>query len=216
MQHAQFKIKFDRQAAFLLYAQFCGDAVRTAAALNIKPCDILEVSKEAKWDEQIQPILELKASGRPGDVERALNRAVNFVQAYKLKIFLERVLHKLDQMKDEDIEDFVFQSSVRDGVVTKKLDMRPLTDLVAAVEKAHALTYAALGDTATERIKRVDNVSANLEDIHVKMADAFARIKAGDSRTEKLFDARLRLAQSAELEKIPDPPKLVDDSHVEL
>jgi len=216
MKETQFKIKFDRQAAFLLYAQFCGDAVRTAAALNIKPCDILEVAKDSEWDSQIQPILELKASGRPGDVERALNRAVNFVQAYKLKIFLERILSKLDQMKEEDVEEYIFQTNVRDGVVSKKMDTRPLTDLVAAIEKCHALTYMALGDTATERVKRVDNASANLEDIHVKMADAFARIKAGDSRTERLFDARLKLAQSVELEKTPDAPKLVDDSHVEL
>lgn len=209
-----FKIKFDRQAAFMLYTQFLGDATRTAAALNMKPADILEVAKEAKWNEQLEPILALKSSGKPGDIERAINRAVNFVQCYKLKVFLERVLARLDHMPDDEVDEFVFQTKVVEGVVVKKLDTRPLTDLVAAIEKCHSLSYMALGDTATERVKRLDQSgNVNVEDIHVKMSDAFARLKLGDSRTEKLFDARLNAHQAAKLDERPDAPKLIDDGH---
>jgi hypothetical protein len=59
----------DRENAFLLYATFTGDLERTAHALNVRACDVLLMADEEKWNEKLKPILDLKKSTKPGDIE---------------------------------------------------------------------------------------------------------------------------------------------------
>ena len=92
------EVVFDREQAFLLYATFCGDLEKTAHALNVRPVEVLRMVDEEGWNERLKAILELKKSGRPGDIERAINRALNFVMAHKFRLFLERVLFRLTGM----------------------------------------------------------------------------------------------------------------------
>jgi hypothetical protein len=151
----------DRENAFLLYATFTGDLERTAHALNIRACDVLLMADEEKWNEKLKPILELKKSTKPGDVERAINRALNFVQAHRMRMVIERVVFRLYNMKPDEMEEYLFaQSSIgKDGkeYVYKKLTTRSLADLASAIEKCHAMSYMALNDSAPERGRRKDD-----------------------------------------------------------
>ena len=108
-----------------------------------------------------------------------MNRAVNYVQAHRLRSFLERVLQHIFSCPLEQIEEWMFSYQyVKDGKEPiKKFSTRPLADLAAALEKCHVLTYMALGDSATERRTRNDAPDADISggEIHARIAAAMAK-----------------------------------------
>lgn len=192
-------IKLDREQAFLLYATFCGDLEKTAHALNVRPVDVLKMAEEEHWNEQLKNILEMKKSGKPGDIERAVNRALNFVQAHRMRLFVERILHKLVSMENEEVEEYIFSDhSSKDGTAFKRLTTRAIADLASAMEKAQAMSYQALSDTAQDRAKRKDD-SGNADsggELHAKIAAAMAKVRGGNSTRAQLFDAQIEVGQT--------------------
>lgn len=188
--------KLDRENAFMLYATFCGDVVRTAAALNIAPSAVIRIAEEDNWNAKLAPIIELQKSATPGDIERAVNRALNFVQAHKMRLFLQRVVARVTGMTDSEVEEYVMAGHGKDGFVFKQLSTRALADLASALEKCHALTYMALSDTAAERVKRGEKPgTASANDMHTQIAEAMARARANSSPKALLFDAQISAAQ---------------------
>jgi|SRR5712664_479568 len=189
----------DREQAFLLYASFCGDLARTAHALNVSPVTVLRMADDEGWNDKLAPILALKKSSKPGDVERAMNRAYNFVQGHRMRMIVNRVIQRLTGFNEKEFEDYLLTGTSPHGVKFAKLSTRALADLASAMEKAHAMTYASLNDTAPERSRRNeagdDSVSAGL--LHVKLAAAMS--EAGESKTPRalLFDAQLEQAAAA-------------------
>lgn len=185
----------DRENAFLLYATFCGDCVRTAHALNVQPDIVARAATTGGWNEKLGPILALKKSTKPGDVERAMNRALNFVQAHQMRMFVARVLKRLTGLNEADLDAYVFPSEAdKDGVV-KKFSTRAIADLASAMEKCQAMSYQALNDTTSERVKRdekVDETSAG--DMHARIAAAMAEVRSDNSPRAKLLDAQLEEA----------------------
>lgn len=190
----------DVENAFLLYCCFCGDVARTAHALAVPPALIEQLATEHRWDSKLKPIIDLKASTRAGDVERAVNRALNFVQAHRLRLFLERVLRQMCGMSVTDMEAFLFpiEKRGRKGfeVVHQSLTTRALADLAAALEKTHSMTYLALNDTATERKERKEegNDDATAAETHIRLAAAMAA-SGGGSLQSRVADAQLQIAQ---------------------
>ncbi len=151
--------QFNREAAFILYATFCGDVERTAHALHVEPAIVFELARDGKWQERLQAILQLKQSKRPIDVERAMNRALNFGQAQEMRKLLQRMMHNLAQMTNKELVEFCMstvKTTNKDGTVTeeRRLATRPFADLASGLEKVHMMSYYALTDTAAERSKR--------------------------------------------------------------
>jgi hypothetical protein len=195
-------VAIDRENAFLLYATFCGDAVRTAAAINVPVRVVLAVAQEENWTRQLAPILELKKSNHPGDVERAVNRALNFVQAHKMRLFLQRVIARVTGMTSEELEEYLMTQDSKDGTRSvKKLSTRALADLASAMEKVQTLTYAALSDGVQERMRRKEEDSTgSASEMHLQISKAFAEVRASDTPRAALFDAQLSIAQEREAE----------------
>lgn len=187
----------DRENAFMLYAAMCGDLERTAHALNISPVEVLKMADDEKWNDKLKSILELKKSSRPGDIERAINRAMNFVQAHRMRLFLERVIVKLTGMNETELTEYLFTGhSPKDGTPYLKLSTRALADLMSALEKAHALSYQSLSDTAQDRSKRVESDDGKSGgELHAQIAEAMRKV--GRSRTPRaqLFDAQLQIGE---------------------
>ena len=201
-------IPIDRENAFMLYAAFTGDVERTAAALGVRAVDVLRLVDDEDWTEKLKPILDLKKSSKPGDIERGINRALNFVQAHKLRMFLERVVSKLCGMDAEELKDYLFTAhTVKEGEPYCKLTTRALADLASAVEKAHALTYMALNDTAQDRSKRNESDGGgSAGDMHVKIAEAMQKAAQSKTPRAQLFDAQIEVAQlTIEAAKKPEP-----------
>lgn len=208
----QIDVKLDREQAFLLFATFCGDLEKTAHALNVRPVDVLKMAEEEGWNNQLKNILEMKKSARPGDVERAVNRALNFVQSHRMRLFVERILHKLVSMGDAEVEQYIFSDhSTRDGVGFKRLTTRAIADLASAMEKAQALSYQALNDTAQDRAKRKETGDDGDSggELHAKIAAAMAKVRASSTPRAQLFDAQISVGQTLAAEaakpvNIPD------------
>ncbi len=192
----------DKENAFLLYAIFCGDTARTAAALNQTEDFVRGLATENGWDKKLKPIIDLKASTRAGDVERAINRAMNFVDAHRMRGFLARVAHELTGMNVSDLRAFLFPATSEPGsggtVMVKKFSTRSLADLASAIEKCQMLTYVALNDTATERKERKEDGSEDEQtasEMHVRLANAMADAGKGSKSIRGLvLDAQLQIA----------------------
>lgn len=195
-------LHIDRENAFLLYAAFTGDYERTAHALGIRAIDVVNIANEDHWNEKLKGILDLKKSGKPGDIERCINRALNFVQAHRMRMILERVLRDLTTMSDAELREYLFTETITGGegetVKCKKLTTRHLADLASAIEKCHTMSYAALNDTTQERVKREsfgkDEVGAG--EMHVQLARAMQEAARSKSPQAQLLDAQLTIAQT--------------------
>lgn len=207
------EVPFNREQAFILYASFSGDIEKTAYALGADPGDVIKTAEAGKWQERLSAIFKLKKINRPGDVERAINRATNFAQASRMRLFLEKLVHKFYTMSDEDVERFCFsavKTTDKDGNVTveHKLNTRPFADFASALEKVQVLTYLALTDTTTERGKRKmdeDDGKTSAEEIHSAIAAAVAKA-AGDQSPR----AALYVEQQAQVQNIMEEGAKLD------
>lgn len=189
-------LAIDKENAFLLYATFCGDVVRTAHALDVTPEVVARAAAALKWDEKLAPIIALKKSTRPGDVERAMNRALNFVQAHTFRLFVSRCIHRFTNMTDKDLDEYIFQGKGIDEkgkAVSAKVSTRGVADLASAMEKCQSMSYQALNDTTTERVKRSETADAEVSaaDMHARIAAGMAAVGQDNSPQAKLLDAQL-------------------------
>jgi len=192
---------FDREQAFVLFTTFCGDVTRTAAALGVRPVDVLRAADELGWLEKIKPIIELKKSTKPGDFDRAMNRALNFAQSHRMRLIVERAVHRLMKMTDDEFRDHL---STRDklGGIQKQFSFRALADLASALEKAQSMSYQALSDTVQDRTRRQEQESGDgaVGDLHARIAAGMAAAGASESPRAQLLDAQLTIAENARVE----------------
>lgn len=214
------QVVIDREQGFLLFATFCGDIVKTSAALGIPPAVLLRVVDEEGWVLKLAPILELKRSNSPGDLERAMNRALNFVQALRYKTLLERALRSMIGWSEEELREHLSTPILnKEGItIGTKFATRALADFASALEKAHALSYMALNDTASERVKRREEVGSGAAiDLHAKIAEAMSKAGASATPRAMLLDAQLEQAEHqravAAAPKIPVDDTFEGDAH---
>jgi hypothetical protein len=174
-------VDFHRDDAFLLYASFGADVERTAYAASLTPDQVRAMALEGGWDEKLRSIIQLRKSQRPGDLERAINRSLNYVQAHRMRLILESIIRRISAMSADELRTATTHKTFgRDGeVISETLSTRPLADLTSALEKAQMLSYMALGDSATERKARPQETDDDrtASEIHAALAAAFAKSK---------------------------------------
>lgn len=186
----------DREQAYMLFATFCGQPLPVAKALGISPQAVLRMAAEGGWAEKLQPIISLhQGATKPQDIERAINRALNWEQANRLRVVIQRMVRKLYDMPAEELlEYFTDQSEGKFGT-SKKVNARLLADLAAAMEKAQMLTYAALNDTATERGKRgPEQEGASASALQSQISQAMDAVLKDQSPRAQLLDAQIEVA----------------------
>lgn len=200
-----------REQAFLLYTLFCGDVVKTAQAVGCENLEIVALAKKGGWDEKISDILRLRKSNKPGDLERAINRAINYVQAHRYRAQIERVISYFHNLQPRDLAELLV-SEVTDklGVTKRSVSCRAFADLSSAMEKAHAMTYLALGDTSSDRARRKEDEEAGVvaaTAMHQQIAQAMQSV-ALESSTGLLEGEQAKLADDIKTAEAPlDPPK---------
>ncbi len=171
----------DPEEVFRLYAMFVGDLERTAIAAHLPLEQVAEMAAAGDWNKRIAVLIRLQKSGIPGDVERGVNRAINFIQADRMRRVIERVINTLNNMSaDEMMQNLLCVTEDRNGNVTSKILTRPFADLATALEKCHAMTYQALNDTATDRKGRSeheDTASASAGEMHLALVDAMSKAR---------------------------------------
>jgi hypothetical protein len=209
----------DKDQAFLIYTIFCGDASKTAHALNCSVLQIAKMAEEHGWDKKVGEISSLRKSDRPGDLERAINRAINYTDAHRYRRTLQRLLAHFNSMDDVDLEELLITTTVdKAGNMHRHLSTRPFADLSAALEKAHALTYLALGDTAQDRARRKEESDDGVMAASVlnqQIIEAMASQDGGgleDSPRQQLIEEQNKRAEEIALEEASlEPPTLPSD-----
>jgi hypothetical protein len=166
---------------FRLYAQFVGDIERTAIAAHRSVDEIVELVEAGGWAKRIAVLIRLHKSGIPGDTERGVNRAINFVQADRMRTVIERIIRAMMNMTEREMLDHLLSVSTdKEGNTTSRILTRPFADLATALEKCHAMTYQALSDTATDRKSRMETEDQNASagEMHMALVDAMAKARA--------------------------------------
>lgn len=175
---------FDLKNAFLVYASVSGDEDKAAMALGISRVAIERLIIEEGWEARIAGLIKLRKSGNGRLVEKGLNRALNFTQAQRFRMVIERLMRRLSDMSDDELMEYSFQTETtthRDGTVdeNKRFNARPFADLASAMEKCHSLSYMALCDTGGERKKHEGEQAGPTEaEIHSTIAGAIAKMNA--------------------------------------
>jgi hypothetical protein len=185
------KNKLDVSQILLTYVALCGDVARTAEALNLEPAVVQALADAEGWQAKIQRVTLLSTSGKPGDFERAQNKALAFVQGHRIRTLLDSVIRRFEGMSPEEICDQVSNVGKNGARI---LSARYFVDLAAAAEKASAMCYAALGDTVGERTKRDDepdqmNVSALHAAVIQSLNSVGTATKPADQIVRELADA---------------------------
>lgn len=142
------KNHLDVSRCFIVFMTLCGDVQKTAAALDIDPAVVERLATEEQWHQKISRVSMLSKSGKPGDYERGVNRALNFAQSHRVRGLLDTVLERFEGMTAEEILDAV---TARTATGASSVSARFFSDLTAAIEKVQHLSYLALGDTVGER-----------------------------------------------------------------
>lgn len=192
-------VQHDVEAAFEMYAQFCGDLSKTAAALNTTPGAVNEMAVEHKWNERLKDIFELKKSGKPGDIERALNRAMNFVIANQYRAVLHRLVKYFSRLTDEGLikEVSVVRYDKEGNETSSSFNSKAMADLATAIEKMNTCTYVALNDSVTERNAKGERGESEitLGAIHQVISQSIADSQKSAKRED--FAEKLAQAQKA-------------------
>lgn len=195
-------ITLDLDQVFMLYATFCGDVAKTAHSTGMTRDQITALAATHGWQEKIKELIVLNQGSKPGDVERGINRALNFVQANRFRLWVEKLMRALvaeGNLSEDDLEVLRQKRySGKTGELTSNvISTRVLADLAATLEKVHWMTYEALGDSPQERAKRIEKPADETaqNDVHARLAAALASMRA-QSPAAQLADAQAEQADS--------------------
>jgi hypothetical protein len=178
------KSKLDISQIFLTYMALVGDVEKVAVALNHPPAVIEQLAEEEGWREKVSRLCVLSKGGKPGDHERGVNRALNFVQAHQLRgVLSEMISHLANQSPEQTLEELTTRPRDKPAIISAKF----LAELAAAMEKVQGMTYAALGDTLGERKDRdlAGNGELGADALHAAVITAL-----NSSRTPKGIDPK--------------------------
>lgn len=161
--------KVDQARAWMCYASFSGDIEKTAISAKV-PADIIRaLEHDFDWQTKLR---RLKSGAGVSDAEKTANRAVNYLQAQRLRDVLEESLRLL-----EDPEELVkmlvqFKYTKEGDVDTLAVNPKALLDLTKALESVQNMSYRALGDklptqadTVNEKDKGVASSVSSVRDV---------------------------------------------------
>ena len=197
------KSKMDISQIFLVFMATIGDINKTATALDIDPRIVEALAEQEGWLDKIRRISVMSKSEKPGDYERATNRALNYVQAHMFRQSIDKMLKYIRSLEDNKIGTVSSQQDEQ-GIV--RISGRFWADMAAAMEKCHAMTYAALGDTATERKDafKPGNSGSQPADIHAAIITALNAAGCKDSEVrDALVAASEDVVKEITLEATP-------------
>lgn len=206
-------LKIDVEQSFLLWCASNFDVAATAHALGISAVSLQRVVDDEQWIERVAPIVAKIKSQKPGDWDRAVNRAIAFTQGTRFRLICERVISEMTNWTTEELRENLLPENIGKMGSTRKISTRFLGDLASAIEKANAICFQALSDTSPERAKRNDSAEVPVIDMHAAIAKCMGSV--GDSKTPRkmLLESQLEQAESIKTQAaIPKPRP--DDTYV--
>lgn len=183
------KNQHDMAQIFLVYMALVGDAAKTALALDLDADLVEQMAKKEGWAEKVRRISIMAKSGKPGDYERAQNRALNFVQCHQLRRQIDRAIAFLST---KDPAEIVIAVTERGEV---RYSAKVFTDIAKTMQSIHEMTYSALGDTVRERESNdTGSPSRGVQDVHSALIMALHQAKNDHRPAEELIQSAAETA----------------------
>lgn len=129
----------DQVRAFMTYAHFNGDANRAALALGLPSDDVETLAALYGWAGRLK---SARGSGSSEGAARSLNRAINFVQAHRIRGMVDQLIQEFSSSPEKLVAMVTVQSMQKNYI-----DTGPFLNLVRAAQVAHEMTYRASGDS---------------------------------------------------------------------
>lgn len=195
------KSRLDVSAIFLTFMATVGCVERTALAMDVDPAIVQALAEQEGWIEKLRRVSLLSKSDKPGDHERAVNRALNFCAGHLLRGLIQKVLDALAKQDGAGL--LATLASSKAGQVTYSAKL--FSDLSSALEKATHITYVAMSDSIPEREgpdAEVENMSMSM--VHASVLSALNQVGVAGAERQLLEDSVEDLVKS----KIP--PKKTD------
>lgn len=140
------KNRLDTVKIFEAYVTFQGNETKTAIACDIHPDVVHSLALSENWPDKVENWSKL-TEGDPRTLQVQINRAINYVQATRLRSLLDKVIQHLGEGSAEEL---IVKLTV-ETAHGPQFKTRCLTDLVKAAESAQLMTQRALGDVPQER-----------------------------------------------------------------
>lgn len=172
--------EMDPDQVFSIYVTSFGDVFKTGKACGLSAQRVTEMAEAGGWLARIRDVIDLRKLDQSDDVARAMNRASNFIQASRMRLFVERITRQLSEVPDDKLLDaFLIKKVTKEGAeIVTGISFRILADLAACLEKTHWMLYQSLEDGVPERQARrkeaKDASPAETDDVHAKIARAMA------------------------------------------
>lgn len=183
---------------FVTLANFRGDVHQTSEALHLPLDELRGMVDRYRWTDRLRA-MGIVAGNSPSSKQdattRFLNRAVNFVQAARLRELVDRVTRDV-LSSEEKLEEYT-------TVVTKsgtRRDLRAVTDLVNAANVAQQMTARALQDHADN--EAADKAALEGQELSLSLGQAMDAAMAGG---KPITDVIRDLNEASESSLLPDP-----------
>lgn len=167
----------DPGEAFALFALHNGNPDRVALILDVDPSEIRAMAK--RWDWANKVTASTGEAADSGAAQRELNRGVNFIQAHRLRSFVDLAIRELS-----DPEQLRAATTVVSNRGAERRDFRILRDIAEAARTAQELTYRALGDsmdtTRNDKVRPSDGSLALAAMSAMDAADAAPGVSSVD------------------------------------
>jgi len=162
----------------MCYAAFAGDVEKAAISAKVPATIIRSLEHDFDW---VTKLRRLKSGAGVSDAEKTANRAVNYLQAQRMRDILERSL-VLFEDEEQLIKALVRFKFAREGEVEHvETNPKAVLDLTKALEVAQNMSYRALGDklptqadTVNEKDKGVAGSVSSVRDVIAALQE-FAR-----------------------------------------
>lgn len=152
------KAKIDVAQVFLVFMSLVGDIAKVSSAVDLEPEFVQWLADSEGWTAKIKRVSMMSKSDKPGDFERAINRALGFAQAQRMRLVIDAALKTATDMTPEELLEKV-------GAVDRGGRMRWSAkwylDMASAIETVNRVSLVALGDTVTERVERDEAKSSD-------------------------------------------------------
>lgn len=134
----------DQARAWMCYAAFGGDTEKASIASKVPLSALLTLEHDFNWPAKLK---RLKTGAGESEAERVANRAVNYLQAQRMRDVLERAL-RLIESPDELLQALIKAKIAPGDGSIERIDVNPkaVLDLSKALETVQNMSYRALGD----------------------------------------------------------------------
>jgi len=145
----------------MCYVGFGGDVEKTAIASHIPAKIVRSLEHDFDWEIKLK---RMRNGGGDDDVERVANRAVNYLQAQRMRDVLETTLTLISGDREELVRLVSKVHVLKDGSVDYvEVSPKAVLELTKALESVHNMLYRALGDkvaTAAEAVAKAEGAGA--------------------------------------------------------